>query len=152
MSKRVSKSYFTLSFPCFTKLQLQVRTKNTSKIHVFPPIAFFLPSGIVFKCQYGRCKVNYYGKTKCYFKVRIAEHISLLALTNEKIQPDKDLATIIFPATLVEDHLIWCMSPYLNKLESHYACRYLILFFGDFSFKGYPVAYICYHSQGICFM
>ena len=75
-----------------------------------------------------------------------------MALTNEKIQPDKDLATIIFPATLVEDHLIWCMSPYLNKLESHYACRYLILFFGDFSFKGYPVAYICYHSQGICFM
>ena len=32
------------------------------------------------------CNATYYGKTKCYFKIRIFEHLGISSLTGEKIK------------------------------------------------------------------
>ena len=47
-------------------------------------IPIFLPSCIVYKFKCGGCSANYYGKTKCHFKVRMFEHLRVSALTGKR--------------------------------------------------------------------
>ena len=43
-----------------------------------------LLSGLGYKYKCGGCDATYYGKTKCHFKFRICEHLSISHLTEKK--------------------------------------------------------------------
>ena len=45
---------------------------------------------------------TYYGKTKCYFKVRICEHLNSSHLTGKKVKIDNNKLTAI------QEHLLCC--------------------------------------------
>ena len=63
-------------------------------------IPIFLRSGIVYKFKCGGCNANYYGKTKCHFKVRMCEHLGVSALTGKRVKWDNYSA--------IKEHHLFC--------------------------------------------
>ena len=61
----------------------------------------FIRSAIVYKFQCGGCNTNYYGnKSKRNFKVRICEHLGILALTEKRVKDDDNSA--------IKEHFLFC--------------------------------------------
>ena len=55
---------------------------------------------IVYKLQYGSCSATYYGKTKRHLKVRMCEHLGILALTRKRVKGDDE--------SDVKEYLLFC--------------------------------------------
>ena len=108
----VPKKDLMIILPYLGKLSLQIRTRiNGAMKNKLPhsnfrivfqskcklinfftfkdKIPIFLRSGIVYKFKCGGCNANYYGKTKCHFKVRMCEHLGVSALTGKRVKWDK---------------------------------------------------------------
>ena len=49
-----------------------------------------LPSGLVYKYNYGGSNATYQGKTKHHFKVQICEHLGISHLTGKKVMIDNN--------------------------------------------------------------
>ena len=58
--------------------------------------------GLVYKYKCGGCNATYYGKTKCYFKIRICEHLGISHLTGKKVKIDNNKLTAI------QEHFLCC--------------------------------------------
>ena len=63
----------------------QTRFSNSSQFK--DPISKHLIFGVVYKFQCGLCNESYYGQSIRHFDVRSGEHIGVLPLTGNKVQP-----------------------------------------------------------------
>ena len=84
--------------------KLKVIFKSPSKIvnhfHFKCVLPEKLCSGIVYSFKCNSCNAIYYGKTKCHFYVRVAEHMGILHLTNKRLKNVKQSA--------ISDHVLTC--------------------------------------------
>ena len=69
----------------------------------------FLRFGIFHKFQCGGCNAAYCGKTKRQFKIKICEHLRILALTRKKDKGDDDSA--------VKEHLFSATTHLILKIS-----------------------------------
>ena len=95
------KSIYIFILPYY---KLKVIFRSPSKIvnhfHFMDVLPKKLCSGIVYSFKYNSCNAIYYGKTKCHFYVRAAEHMGISHLTNKCIKNIKQSA--------ISDHLLTC--------------------------------------------
>ena len=95
------KSIYIFILPYY---KLKVIFRSPSKIvnhfHFMDVLPKKLCSGIVYSFKYNSCNAIYYGKTKCHFYVRAAEHMGISHLTNKRIKNIKQSA--------ISDHLLTC--------------------------------------------
>ena len=101
MKKTKAKCYWKKNL---TILQIKAIFKSSSKIvNHFPFTDVLLKklcSGIVYSFKCNSSNAIYYGKTKRHFKVRLAQHMGNLHLTNKRFKNVKLLA--------ISDHLLTC--------------------------------------------
>ena len=63
-------------------------------------IPSFSRAGTVYIFQCGGCSATYYGKTKRHLKVRMCEHLGILALTWKRVKGNDD--------STIKEHLLFC--------------------------------------------
>ena len=85
---------------CNFQIVFQSKCKLISFFTFKDKIPIFLRSGIVYKFKCGGCNANYYGKTKCHFKVRMCEHLGVSALTGKTVKGDNESA--------IKEHHLFC--------------------------------------------
>ena len=83
------------------KLQILFKSQNklAKAVHFKDRILKELPSGVVYKFQYGFCNESYYAECVRHFNVRIGEDIRISSLTKRIVKPKGSAAS---------DHLLLC--------------------------------------------
>ena len=87
--------------PCINlKIAFRIKNRLSSKFTFKDKIPKEMRSLLSYKFQYSSCNSNYYGSTKCHFKVRVSEHMGFSKRTVKNIKYTKNSAK--------RDHMLVC--------------------------------------------
>ena len=101
-------------FPyCNIRFVLQTKYKISNFFTLKVKVPLFLLPGIVCKFQCGGYNGIYYGKIKRHLKVRMREHLGILAFTGKRV---KVMMILSLKNTIIPQSCTW----FLRVFNSHY--------------------------------